>query len=62
MRVSSLIISSMRSRSGTSGASLTMRTWQMIGARSGNTRELSGRTTSELTRTSCGKPCEMMPK
>src|SRR5204862_7118078 len=28
----------------------------MIGVRSGNTRELSGRTTSELTRTSCGQP------
>src|ERR1700730_17643229 len=54
--VSSAIISSRRSRSGTSGVSLTIRIWQMIGVRSGNTRELSGRTTSELTRTSCGKP------
>jgi hypothetical protein len=39
-----------------------MRIWQMIGARSGNTRELSGRTTSELTRTSCGKPCATSAK
>ena len=44
--------------SGTSGASLSMRTWQITGVRSANTLELSGRTTSELTRTSCGKPCE----
>ena len=42
--------------SGTSGASLSMRTWQITGVRSGKTLELSGRTTSELTRTSCGKP------
>ena len=35
---------------------------QITGVRSGNTLELSGRTTSELTRTSCGKPCETMPK
>lgn len=61
-RVSSAIISSRRSRSGTSGVSLTMRTWQMMGARSSKTRELSGRTTSELTRTSCGKPWDTMPK
>ena len=27
-----------------------MRTWQITGVRSGNTLELSGRTTSELTR------------
>src|SRR3984893_1992109 len=56
MLVSSAIISSRRSRSGTNGVSLTMRIWQMIGVRSGKMRELSGRTTSELTRTSCGKP------
>jgi hypothetical protein len=62
MLVSSAIISSRRSRSGTSGVSFTMRIWQMTGVRSGNTRELSGRTTSELTRTSCGKPCEISAK
>src|SRR5262249_40740994 len=62
MLVSSAIISSSRSRSGTSGVSLTMRIWQMTGMRSPNTRELSGRTTSELTRTSCGNPCEISAK
>jgi len=33
--VSSEIISSMRSRSGIHGASLIMRTWEMMGVRSG---------------------------
>ncbi len=61
-RVSSAIISSRRSISGTSGVSLSMRTWQITGVRSANTFELSGRTTSELTRTSCGKPCDTRPK
>ncbi|HSY04920.1 MAG TPA: hypothetical protein VK803_03170 [Steroidobacteraceae bacterium] len=62
MLVSSAIISSRRSRSGTSGVSFTMRTWQMTGMRSAKPRELSGRTTSELTRTSCGKPWLMSAK
>jgi len=60
--VSSAIMSSRRSMSGISGVSFTMRTWQMTGVRSANMRELSGRTTSVLTRTSCGKPCETRPK
>ena len=58
--VSSAIISSRRSRSGTSGVSFTMRIWQTTGMRSGNTRELSARTTSELTRTSCGIPARRL--
>src|SRR6185437_16730252 len=61
-RVSSAIISSNLSRSGTSGVSLTIRTWHITGARSGNTRELSGRTTSELTLTNCGNPCDTIAK
>ena len=60
--VSSAIICSSRSRSGISGVSLIMRTWQMTGERSGKLRDGSARMTSALTRTSCGKPCVSMPK
>ena len=60
--VSSAIICSRRCRSGISGVSLTMRTWQMTGERSGKLRDGSGRTTSAFTRTSCGNPCVSMPK
>jgi hypothetical protein len=59
--VSSEIISSMRSRSGIHGASLIMRTCEMIGVRSGKVFVGSGRRMSALTRTSCGKPCDTMP-
>src|SRR5690349_1926001 len=59
--VSSEIISSMRSRSGIHGASLIMRTCEMIGVRSGKVLVGSGRRMSALTRTSCGKPCDTMP-
>ena len=59
--VSSEIISSMRSRSGIHGASLIMRTCEMMGVRSGKVLVGSGRRMSALTRTSCGKPCETMP-
>src|SRR5690606_36093075 len=61
-RVSSLIISSRWSKSGISGDSLSMRTWQRIGPRSGNVRLGSDFTTSAFTRTSCGKPCVITPK
>src|SRR5271170_1895238 len=60
--VSSAIICSRRCKSGISGVSLTMRTWQMTGERSENPRDGSGRITSALTRTSCGKPWVSMPK
>src|SRR6185436_3651008 len=59
--VSSATISSMRSRSGIHGASLIMRTWEMMGVRSGNVLVGSGRRMSALTRTNCGKPCDTMP-
>ena len=45
-----------------SGVSLTIRTWQITGARSAKLREASARMTSALTRTSWGKPWVSMPK
>ena len=47
----------MRSKSGTSGYSFIILTWQMMGLRAPKLRESSACTTSGLTRTSCGKPC-----
>jgi len=55
-RVSSLIIRSMCSKSGMSGYSFTIRTWQITGLRSPKLRESSAWITSGLRRTSCGKP------
>ena len=60
--VSCAIIDSSRSTSGTSGVSLIMRSWHRAGQRSGIARELSGRTTSVVTRSTCGKPCETIAK
>src|SRR5690606_30873855 len=60
--VSSLIICSGQSEPGNNGDELSMRTWHSTGPRSGKLRLGSAFTTSAFTRTSCGKPCVIMPK
>jgi len=56
------IISSIASRSGTSGNSLIIFTRHSTGAPSAQPAVESSFRTSRLTRTSCGKPCVMTPK
>src|SRR5688572_9329643 len=55
-RVSSANIASIRSKSGTSGYSFIILSWQMTGLRGPKFRDSSACTTSGLTRTSWGKP------